>query len=91
MSFCGVVQVVTAHGICHLLGYRHESEEDWNEVRHTLPQSHKSTDSACHGIDLQQSRQYNHNVSLKLGVLIFSFIAFQLRSELCYCIKLRCG
>ncbi|XP_051762675.1 endoribonuclease YbeY isoform X1 [Ctenopharyngodon idella] len=25
--------VVTAHGICHLLGYRHESEEDWNEMQ----------------------------------------------------------
>ncbi|CAM4607913.1 unnamed protein product [Leuciscus chuanchicus] len=25
--------VVTAHGICHLLGYRHETEEDWNEMQ----------------------------------------------------------
>lgn len=25
-------QVVTAHGICHLLGYRHETEEEWTEV-----------------------------------------------------------
>lgn len=32
MAFCGVAQVVTAHGICHLLGYRHETEEEWNEV-----------------------------------------------------------
>ncbi|KAI7808969.1 putative ribonuclease [Triplophysa rosa] len=24
--------VVTAHGICHLLGYRHETEEEWNEM-----------------------------------------------------------
>lgn len=27
------LQVVTAHGICHLLGYRHETEEEWSEVR----------------------------------------------------------
>lgn len=26
------VQVVTAHGICHLLGYRHETDEEWKEV-----------------------------------------------------------
>ncbi|XP_067083649.1 endoribonuclease YbeY isoform X1 [Osmerus mordax] len=25
-------QVVTAHGICHLLGYRHETEEEWAEM-----------------------------------------------------------
>lgn len=25
-------QVVTAHGICHLLGYRHETQEEWTEV-----------------------------------------------------------
>uniref|UniRef100_A0A8C1SQD2 YbeY metalloendoribonuclease n=1 Tax=Cyprinus carpio TaxID=7962 RepID=A0A8C1SQD2_CYPCA len=25
--------VVTAHGICHLLGYRHETEEEWNEMQ----------------------------------------------------------
>ncbi|CAL8240623.1 unnamed protein product [Merluccius merluccius] len=24
--------VVTAHGICHLLGYRHETEEEWTEM-----------------------------------------------------------
>ncbi|XP_051937911.1 endoribonuclease YbeY isoform X2 [Hippocampus zosterae] len=24
--------VVTAHGICHLLGYRHETEEEWSEM-----------------------------------------------------------
>uniref|UniRef100_A0A8D3B426 YbeY metalloendoribonuclease n=2 Tax=Scophthalmus maximus TaxID=52904 RepID=A0A8D3B426_SCOMX len=24
--------VVTAHGICHLLGYRHESKEEWTEM-----------------------------------------------------------
>uniref|UniRef100_UPI003AB07E1E endoribonuclease YbeY-like isoform X2 n=1 Tax=Centroberyx gerrardi TaxID=166262 RepID=UPI003AB07E1E len=28
----GVLTVVTAHGICHLLGYRHETEEEWTEV-----------------------------------------------------------
>ncbi len=37
MAFCGVAQVVTAHGICHLLGYRHETEEEWNEVGHFIP------------------------------------------------------
>uniref|UniRef100_A0A672RDN9 Uncharacterized protein n=1 Tax=Sinocyclocheilus grahami TaxID=75366 RepID=A0A672RDN9_SINGR len=25
--------VVTAHGICHLLGHRHETEEEWNEMQ----------------------------------------------------------
>uniref|UniRef100_UPI003AAC5F78 endoribonuclease YbeY-like isoform X3 n=1 Tax=Centroberyx gerrardi TaxID=166262 RepID=UPI003AAC5F78 len=25
-------EVVTAHGICHLLGYRHETEEEWTEM-----------------------------------------------------------
>ncbi|KAF6738668.1 putative ribonuclease [Oryzias melastigma] len=24
--------IVTAHGICHLLGYRHETEEEWTEM-----------------------------------------------------------
>ncbi|KAI3356543.1 hypothetical protein L3Q82_017748 [Scortum barcoo] len=28
----GALTVVTAHGICHLLGYRHETEEEWAEV-----------------------------------------------------------
>uniref|UniRef100_A0AAX7U227 Uncharacterized protein n=1 Tax=Astatotilapia calliptera TaxID=8154 RepID=A0AAX7U227_ASTCA len=28
----GALTVVTAHGICHLLGYRHETEEEWTEV-----------------------------------------------------------
>ncbi|XP_071396585.1 endoribonuclease YbeY-like isoform X1 [Centroberyx affinis] len=28
----GVLTVVTAHGICHLLGYRHETEEEWTEM-----------------------------------------------------------
>ena len=32
VSFACVLQVVTAHGICHLLGYRHETEEEWTEV-----------------------------------------------------------
>lgn len=27
-----LAQSVTAHGICHLLGYRHETEEEWKEV-----------------------------------------------------------
>lgn len=26
-------QVVAAHGICHLLGYRHETDEEWDEVK----------------------------------------------------------
>ncbi|XP_030642159.1 endoribonuclease YbeY isoform X2 [Chanos chanos] len=25
-------EVVTAHGICHLLGYRHDTAEEWNEM-----------------------------------------------------------
>ncbi|XP_008300347.1 endoribonuclease YbeY [Stegastes partitus] len=28
----GALTVVTAHGICHLLGYRHETEEEWTEM-----------------------------------------------------------
>uniref|UniRef100_A0AAY4BK08 Uncharacterized protein n=1 Tax=Denticeps clupeoides TaxID=299321 RepID=A0AAY4BK08_9TELE len=28
----GALTVVTAHGICHLLGYRHETEEEWKEM-----------------------------------------------------------
>ncbi|TDH07201.1 hypothetical protein EPR50_G00121020 [Perca flavescens] len=28
----GTLTVVTAHGICHLLGYRHETEEEWTEM-----------------------------------------------------------
>ncbi|XP_061774359.1 endoribonuclease YbeY-like [Nerophis ophidion] len=28
----GTLTVMIAHGICHLLGYRHETEEDWTEM-----------------------------------------------------------
>ncbi|KAF7658151.1 hypothetical protein LDENG_00016700 [Lucifuga dentata] len=28
----GALTVITAHGICHLLGYRHETEEEWTEM-----------------------------------------------------------
>ncbi|XP_017285869.1 endoribonuclease YbeY [Kryptolebias marmoratus] len=28
----GCLTVVTAHGICHLLGYRHETDEEWTEM-----------------------------------------------------------
>ncbi|XP_076858561.1 endoribonuclease YbeY [Brachyhypopomus gauderio] len=28
----GTLTVVLAHGICHLLGYRHETEEEWDEM-----------------------------------------------------------
>nr|XP_054589779.1 endoribonuclease YbeY [Nothobranchius furzeri]XP_054589780.1 endoribonuclease YbeY [Nothobranchius furzeri] len=28
----GALTVVTAHGICHLLGYRHETDEEWAEM-----------------------------------------------------------
>lgn len=28
----GALTVVAAHGICHLLGYRHETEEEWTEM-----------------------------------------------------------
>lgn len=28
----GALTVVTAHGICHLLGYRHETQEEWDEM-----------------------------------------------------------
>lgn len=50
MAFCGVAQVVTAHGICHLLGYRHETEEEWNEVGHVSSRLHFMSASAvaCH-------------------------------------------
>ena len=29
-------KAVTAHGICHLLGYRHETDEEWTEVSITF-------------------------------------------------------
>ncbi|KAM9850940.1 endoribonuclease YbeY [Aulostomus maculatus] len=28
----GALTVVAAHGICHLLGYRHETEDEWTEM-----------------------------------------------------------
>lgn len=28
----GALTVVTAHGICHLLGYRHETQDEWDEM-----------------------------------------------------------
>ncbi|XP_075886868.1 endoribonuclease YbeY [Nelusetta ayraudi] len=28
----GTLTAITAHGICHLLGYRHETEEEWTEM-----------------------------------------------------------
>lgn len=31
-DFHGTLTVVAAHGICHLLGYRHETEEEWDEM-----------------------------------------------------------
>ncbi|XP_030642158.1 endoribonuclease YbeY isoform X1 [Chanos chanos] len=31
-DFNGTLTVVTAHGICHLLGYRHDTAEEWNEM-----------------------------------------------------------
>ncbi|KAG9349151.1 hypothetical protein JZ751_029474 [Albula glossodonta] len=31
-DFHSALVVVAAHGICHLLGYRHESEEEWREM-----------------------------------------------------------
>ncbi|XP_061648272.1 endoribonuclease YbeY-like isoform X1 [Phyllopteryx taeniolatus] len=32
MDLHRALTVVTAHGICHLLGYRHETEEEWSEM-----------------------------------------------------------
>ncbi|CAL8371883.1 endoribonuclease YbeY [Gadus morhua] len=32
MDLHSTLTVVTAHGICHLLGYRHETEEEWDEM-----------------------------------------------------------
>lgn len=32
LDFHGTLTGVTAHGICHLLGYRHETEEEWTEM-----------------------------------------------------------
>ncbi|XP_077393564.1 endoribonuclease YbeY isoform X2 [Festucalex cinctus] len=32
MDLHEALTVVTAHGICHLLGYRHETEEEWSEM-----------------------------------------------------------
>ncbi|XP_012691860.1 endoribonuclease YbeY [Clupea harengus] len=31
-DFHSTLTVVTAHGICHLLGYRHETDEEWKEM-----------------------------------------------------------
>ncbi|KAB5577272.1 hypothetical protein PHYPO_G00207990 [Pangasianodon hypophthalmus] len=31
-DFHATLTVVAAHGICHLLGYRHETEEEWEEM-----------------------------------------------------------
>ncbi|KAM9486238.1 endoribonuclease YbeY isoform 2-T2 [Clarias gariepinus] len=31
-DFHETLTVVAAHGICHLLGYRHETEEEWDEM-----------------------------------------------------------
>ncbi|XP_072541722.1 endoribonuclease YbeY-like isoform X1 [Salminus brasiliensis] len=31
-DFHGTLTVVAAHGICHLLGYRHETEEEFDEM-----------------------------------------------------------
>ncbi|MBN3314504.1 YBEY Endoribonuclease, partial [Atractosteus spatula] len=31
-DFHSALTVVTAHGICHLLGYRHETEEEWKQM-----------------------------------------------------------
>ncbi|KAJ8367619.1 hypothetical protein AAFF_G00314060 [Aldrovandia affinis] len=31
-DFHSTLAVVVAHGICHLLGYTHETEEDWREM-----------------------------------------------------------
>lgn len=31
-NFQRVLTAVTTHGICHLLGYRHETEEEWTEM-----------------------------------------------------------
>ncbi|XP_066542844.1 endoribonuclease YbeY-like [Hoplias malabaricus] len=31
-DFHGTLTVVAAHGICHLLGYRHETDEEWDEM-----------------------------------------------------------
>ncbi|XP_026151863.1 endoribonuclease YbeY [Mastacembelus armatus] len=28
----GALTVVTAHGICHLLGYRHDTDDEWAEM-----------------------------------------------------------
>ncbi|CAL1581222.1 unnamed protein product [Knipowitschia caucasica] len=32
LDFHSALTTVTAHGICHLLGYRHETDEEWTEM-----------------------------------------------------------
>lgn len=32
LDFHGALTAVTAHGICHLLGYRHETDDEWTEM-----------------------------------------------------------
>ncbi|NXI96370.1 YBEY Endoribonuclease, partial [Psophia crepitans] len=31
-DFDGVLAVTAAHGLCHLLGYRHDTEPDWRQM-----------------------------------------------------------
>ncbi|KAM6986450.1 endoribonuclease YbeY [Aplochiton taeniatus] len=33
-NFQKVLTAVIAHGICHLMGYQHETEEEWTEMLH---------------------------------------------------------
>lgn len=42
-------QVTAAHGLCHLLGYRHDTKPEWEQVRDVLGPGRVS--GAWHGVD----------------------------------------
>ncbi|XP_001514071.1 endoribonuclease YbeY [Ornithorhynchus anatinus] len=46
-DFYGVLTVIAAHGLCHLLGYRHDTEAEWQEMyqkeKHILDELNKLT------------------------------------------------
>ncbi|KAK1789199.1 hypothetical protein P4O66_015143 [Electrophorus voltai] len=54
-------EVVLAHGICHLLGYRHETEEEWDEMfqreNYILSEFNKLTGSHLEPLTKRCTRQ----------------------------------
>ncbi|XP_026865525.2 endoribonuclease YbeY [Electrophorus electricus] len=60
-DFHGTLTVVLAHGICHLLGYRHETEEEWDEMfqreNYILSEFNKLTGSHLEPLTKRCTRQ----------------------------------